>query len=63
MADPPFDLSGQVVLVVGAGSGIGAARARLACALGAEVLPAGRPVPSLEAIRGNLVAPARARLV
>ncbi|MBC7942341.1 MAG: SDR family oxidoreductase, partial [Chitinophagaceae bacterium] len=52
-----------VVLVVGAGSGIGAATARLASALGADVLLAGRSVASLEATRSTLAAPDRARLV
>lgn len=63
MPDTIFDLSGHTVLVVGAGSGIGAATARLASALGAEVLLAGRSVAALEGTRGTLAAPERARLV
>lgn len=61
MANHPFDLTGQVVLVVGAGGGIGAATARLASQLGAEVLLAGRSAASLEATRSSLAAPDRAR--
>lgn len=59
----PFDLTGQVVLVVGAGSGIGAATARLAASLGATVLLAGRSVAALDATRQSLADPERARVV
>lgn len=63
MANHPFDLSGQIVLVVGAGSGIGAATARLVSSFGAEVLLSGRSTASLEETRITLAAPERARLV
>jgi NAD(P)-dependent dehydrogenase (short-subunit alcohol dehydrogenase family) len=62
MADHPFDLTGQVVLIVGAGSGIGAATARLASRLGAKVLLAGRSIAPLEATRSTLARPERASL-
>jgi NAD(P)-dependent dehydrogenase (short-subunit alcohol dehydrogenase family) len=63
MSAQPFDLSGQVVLVVGAGSGIGAATARLAASLGATVLLAGRSIAALETTRQLLATPERARLL
>lgn len=50
----PFSLAGEVVLVVGASSGIGAATARMANALGAHVLLASRSAEALAATRNSL---------
>jgi NAD(P)-dependent dehydrogenase (short-subunit alcohol dehydrogenase family) len=63
MTISPFDLSGQTVLVVGAGSGIGAATAVLASELGARLLLAGRSADALEHTRSTLRAPERAKIV
>lgn len=51
----PDLLAGQVVLVGGAGGGLGGATARLAARLGATVLLAGRTRSRLEAVRDEIV--------
>ena len=50
------DLSGRVVLVVGASGGLGSAFARRAAASGAEVVLAGRRVAALERVYDDIVA-------
>lgn len=64
MASPkgssPFNLDGRTVLVVGAGSGIGAATALLANRLGATVILAGRSAGKLADVRDGLDEPSRA---
>lgn len=59
----PFDLSGQTLLVVGAGSGIGAATARLASQMGGTVLLAGRTSSSLTATQQSLANPAASAII
>lgn len=59
----PFGLAGQHVLVVGAGSGIGAATARLANQLGAHVILAGRSEASLSATQARLAVSERSTLL
>ena len=59
----PFSLEGRTILVVGASSGIGAATARMASGLGAEVVLASRTLPKLEAVRASLPRPEAARSV
>ena len=54
------DLSGQKVLVVGAGGGIGAATARAFAEAGASVTAAGRPGARLDAIAAEIGATAAA---
>ena len=64
MASPkgssPFNLDGRTVLVVGGGSGIGAATALLANRLGATVILAGRSAGKLADVRDGLDEPSRA---
>jgi 3-oxoacyl-[acyl-carrier protein] reductase len=50
-----FDLTGRVAVVTGAGSGIGAASARLLAAAGASVVCVDRDAPTLEATRAAIV--------
>ncbi len=50
------DLTGRVVLVVGASGGLGSAFARRAAASGAEVVLAGRRVAALERVYDDIVA-------
>ena len=59
----PFTLEGRTVLVVGASSGIGAATARLASSLGADVLLASRSLDALETVRETLASPDAARSI
>jgi len=51
-----FDLSGRVVLVTGASSGIGAHVARIVAASGGRVVLAARRVAQLESLRTEIVA-------
>lgn len=50
MTQSPFDLSGQVVLVSGAGRGIGRASAELIAQMGAQVALTARTVAQVEAV-------------
>lgn len=63
MTTNPFTLEGQTVLIVGASSGIGAATAALASALGAHVILSSRSPTSLERVRGALARPDDARAI
>lgn len=53
---PPTSLGGRVVLITGAGDGLGAALARACGAAGAEVILLGRTVRKLEAVYDAIVA-------
>jgi NAD(P)-dependent dehydrogenase (short-subunit alcohol dehydrogenase family) len=50
VAEDPFDMSGKVALVTGAGTGIGAAIAKLFAAKGARLVLAGRKIGPLETV-------------
>jgi len=50
VAEDPFDMSGRVVLVTGAGTGIGAAIAKLFAARGAHLILASRKIGPLESV-------------
>jgi NAD(P)-dependent dehydrogenase (short-subunit alcohol dehydrogenase family) len=56
----PFDLSGQIVLIVGGAGRMGAATAERASEAGAEVVLVGRSRHSLELVAGRLI---KARVV
>jgi len=51
---PSFDLGDQVVLITGAGRGIGAAIGRAAAAAGARAVLSARSVPQLEAVANEI---------
>ncbi|MFZ8890624.1 MAG: SDR family NAD(P)-dependent oxidoreductase, partial [Pseudomonadales bacterium] len=51
----PRDLNGRVVLITGAGSGVGLACARVFAARGAKLLLVGRSADKLEAAATELV--------
>ena len=59
----PFDLSNQTVVIVGASSGIGAATARLASELGAELILISRSYDTLETVRQSLPHPDKAKSI
>ncbi|MCW2620549.1 MAG: oxidoreductase, partial [Frankiales bacterium] len=50
----PLDLTGQVAVVTGGGTGIGAATTRLLAAHGATVVISGRKAENLERVRAEL---------
>jgi citronellol/citronellal dehydrogenase len=56
MPDDPFDLSGQVAIITGGGTGIGAATARLLASKGASLVVAGRSKEPLDSIATDLTA-------
>jgi NAD(P)-dependent dehydrogenase (short-subunit alcohol dehydrogenase family) len=53
-AAPPFDLSGQVALVTGGGTGIGTATTRLLAAFGADAVIASRKLDNLERVAAEV---------
>ena len=63
MDSNPFSLAGQIVLVVGASSGIGAATAILANRLGAHVILASRSADALCSVRAALDHPDKAEII
>ncbi|CTQ67537.1 SDR family oxidoreductase [Roseibium alexandrii] len=63
MSSNPFSLKDQTVVVVGASSGIGAATARLASELGANLILVSRSLNKLEAVRLALPLPDKARSI
>ena len=63
MSSNPFNLTDQTVVVVGASSGIGAATAKLASELGANLILVSRSFDKLEAVRLALPNPDKARSI
>ncbi len=57
------NLSGKLAVVTGAGAGIGKATARALAEAGADVVLAGRTAEALEAVRAELAATAKRRLM
>jgi 2-deoxy-D-gluconate 3-dehydrogenase len=60
---PEFDLTGKVAVVTGAGRSIGRATARALAEAGADVALAGRTVPDLERVAGEVEGVTRRALV